>query len=55
MNTITIELVNSKWLINGKQYSELTYSERAFFDEFLIAMRINFGAEKHDELVSKTS
>jgi hypothetical protein len=46
---IVIQLINSKWLINGKQYSELNNSEKTFFGEFLIAMRINIGAENHDK------
>ena len=49
---IEIVLENGKWLINGKQYSELSYSEKTFFDEFLIAVRINIGAENSEaELV----
>jgi hypothetical protein len=46
MRKIEITNLNGKWLINGKPYSELTYPERAFFDEFLIEMRINFEAKK---------
>ena len=46
MNKIEIALENGKWLINGKSYHELSYSEKTFFDEFLIAMRINFEAER---------
>ena len=46
MNKIEIALENGKWLINGKQYHELGGTERIFFDEFLIAMRINFEAER---------
>lgn len=46
MNSIHIKLEGGKWLINGKQYHELSYSEKVFFDEFLIAMKINFEAEK---------
>jgi len=49
MDLIEIKKVNTKWLINGKQYADLSEREKIFFDEFLIAMRINFGAEKHDK------
>ena len=43
-----IEIIkyNGKWLINGKQYHELEYTEKMFFDEFLIAMKLDFEAEK---------
>ena len=47
MAKIEIELVNGKWLINGKEQKDLTYVEKNFFDEFLIAMRLNFEAEKN--------
>jgi hypothetical protein len=46
MLKIEITRINGKWLINGKPYTELTYAERAFFDEFLLEMRINFEAKK---------
>lgn len=49
MNTIEIKKVNTKWLINGKPYVDLSEREKRFFDEFIIAMRINFGAEKYDK------
>lgn len=47
MKEITIKLENNKWLINGKQYKDLSYPEKVFFDEFLIAIRINFEASKN--------
>jgi hypothetical protein len=50
MYKIEIKRINSKWLINGKQYPELCGTEKTFFDEFLIAMRINFEAEKHSQI-----
>lgn len=50
MDKIEIKLENGNWLINGKLYTELSHSERSFFDEFLIAMRINFEAEKHSSI-----
>ena len=45
MNSIEVKLTDGKWLINGKQYHELGKEEKIFFDEFLIAMKINFEAE----------
>ena len=44
MSKIEIKLENCKWLINGKQYGELSDEEKTFFDEFLIAMRITVAA-----------
>lgn len=46
MTKIEIKLEYGKWLINGKTYQQLDYLEKEFFDEFLVAMRINFGAEQ---------
>lgn len=46
MKEVHIKLDNGKWLINGKQYHELSYQEKIFFDEFLIAMRLNIEVEK---------
>lgn len=40
--TIEIKLENGKWLINGKIYTELSLSEKIFFDEFIVAMKINY-------------
>jgi len=45
-----IKRVSGKWLLNGKQYPELEGKEKTFFDEFLIAMRLMEGAEKHNNL-----
>lgn len=42
MSTIEIKLINSKWLVNGKQYHELCGTEKQFFDEFIIIMKLNF-------------
>jgi len=39
MKEVIIRLENGKWLINGKQYHELSYPEKVFFDEFLTAMK----------------
>lgn len=49
MSKISIELKDAKWLINGKTYKELTTEERDFFDQFLIAMRINFEAKNKSD------
>lgn len=46
MTKIEIQLINGKWLINGKEYKDLTYVEKNFFDEFLVAIKLNFEAEK---------
>lgn len=42
---ITIKKVNGKWLINGKQYNQLSTVEKSFFDEFIVAMRMNYDLE----------
>lgn len=47
---ISIEKVNGKWLINGKCYSELSDVEKTFFDEFIIAMRLNWELEYQKKL-----
>ena len=52
---IEIIKVNGKWLINGKQYADLDYSERIFFDEFLIAMRWEKECEEFDKQQKKVS
>lgn len=49
MNKVEIILDNGKWFINGKQYHELSYSEKMFFDEFLIAMKLNFEEEQYKQ------
>lgn len=36
MNQVTIKFENGNWLVNDKQYHELSYPEKQFFDEFLI-------------------
>ena len=44
-----IEIIkrNGKWLINGKPYNELCDEEKAFFDEFLQTMKVNFETQKY--------
>lgn len=42
MKKVTIKLENGKWLINDKQYHELSYPEKQFFDEFLIVVKESF-------------
>lgn len=46
---IEINKTDGKWLINGKQYADLTKEEKQFFDEFIIAMKWQFECEKFDE------
>lgn len=46
---IEIIKTDGKWLVNGKPYPQLSYSEKVFFDEFLIAMKISFEAEKQEK------
>ena len=53
--TIEIIKVNGKWMINGKQYPDLDYTERMFFDEFLIAMRWERECEDFDNQQKKVS
>jgi len=38
--TLVIKNVNGRWLCNDKPYSDLTFSEKVFFDEFLAATRL---------------
>ena len=52
---IEIKKVNGKWLINDKQYADLDYTERMFFDEFLIAMRWEKECEEFDKQQKKVS
>lgn len=43
-----IEIIkcNGRWLINNKPYNEISDEEKAFFDEFLVTMKLGFEAEK---------
>lgn len=50
MNKIEITKENGKWLINGKPYNEISYTEKIFFDEFLLAMKWNEEMKKFDNL-----
>jgi hypothetical protein len=43
---IQIKKVNGKWEVNGKSYSTLEGKEKLFFEEFLVAMRLNYHFEK---------
>ncbi len=36
---IIIQRENGRYLINGKQYAELSFSEKKEFDDFLFEMR----------------
>ena len=42
---IEITKVNGYWLVNGKPYTELQYLERVFFDEFIVAMKLEYDKE----------
>lgn len=50
MNKIEITKINGKWLINGKPYNEISYTEKIFFDEFLLAMKWDYEMIQHDKL-----
>jgi len=52
---VDIKQVDGKWLINGKPYAELSYSEKVFFDEFLVAMRWEKECEEFDKRQNKAS
>lgn len=45
MNRVEVMLKNGKWLINGRLYQDLQKKEKEFFDNFLVAMRIEKGIE----------
>lgn len=47
---IEINKTDGKWLINGKQYADLSNEEKQFFDEFIIAMKWQFECEQNDNL-----
>jgi hypothetical protein len=49
MDKIEIVKENGKWLVNGKPYAELSYTEKLFFDEFLIAIRLEDGMKQYDK------
>jgi len=40
MSRIEIKKINAKWLVNGKQYADLSDREKSFFDEFIILMKL---------------
>lgn len=39
--TITITNTGGRWFINGKTYSELSFEEQDFFNNFLIATKLD--------------
>ena len=43
---IEISLVNGKWVVNGKNYKDLTLIERDFFDRFLFEERFKIHNSK---------
>jgi hypothetical protein len=48
MDKIEIIKENGKWLVNEKPYAELSYTEKLFFDEFLIAIRLEEGMKEYE-------
>ena len=38
--TITLNLTNGKYLINGKQYKDCNDTEKRFFDETLLGLKL---------------
>ncbi len=50
---IHIKKVNGKWEVNGKPYCQLEGKEKAFFNEFLIAMRLNYKIENQPTVVAE--
>lgn len=46
---ITIKKERGKWLVNGKKYSDLAGPEKTFFDEFIVAMRLNYEIENPNQ------
>jgi hypothetical protein len=53
MDKIVIQLKDGKWLINDKPYFELSYAEKQFFDEFIIAMKWEQQMIEHDNQLKK--
>lgn len=49
MDKIVITKTNGKWLVNDKPYTELTYPEKLFFDEFLLAMKWDYEMIQKDK------
>ena len=45
---IEINKTDGKWLINRKQYADLSDEEKQFFDEFILAMKWQFKIEQSD-------
>lgn len=43
---ITIKKVNKGWLVNGKEVEKLEGTEKTFFNEFLIAVKLNSNTEQ---------
>lgn len=54
MKTIDIKLESGKWLINDKPYQDLSWPEKAFFDEFLFAMRKETESREIQKLQSES-
>ena len=41
MNAIIIRKENGKWLLNDKPYNQLSPFEKEFFNDFLVAAKID--------------
>lgn len=46
MEKIVITKENGKWLVNGKPYDQISYSEKVFFDKFIAAMNYDYEQQK---------
>ena len=44
---VDISLESGKFLINGKKYKDLSWEERKFFDEFLVAVKLDISTQNH--------
>jgi hypothetical protein len=38
--SITIKRENGKWLVNGKPYNELNFTEQKFLNQFFIELKL---------------
>lgn len=47
---VEINKTDGKWLINGMPYDNISEEEKQFFDEFIIARKMQYECEQHDKL-----
>lgn len=52
---IVINKIDGKWMVNGKQYADLSGEEKQFFEEFILAMKWQFECEQYDKRLKKAS